>query len=484
MPKDLRTYIAELHREVPDELVCIDREVNPAGYDCTAIIKHLDALKKFPVVIFERALGVNGQVSPVKLMLNAEISQSKAQIAMGVPRTMSRPEMAEECLNREDHPIKPVVVDRAQAPVKEVVQTGDQVDLTELPCMRHHEQDGGPYVDMASVLVDRHNGVYNLSYHRMEIKGRNLTSMLVVPRHAWKIFRDYEDAGLECPVATVLGHHPAFNMGAAYRGRYEDDEYEMIGAYLQEPLRLVPSETWGDRLLVPADAEVVIEGALLPGRRTVDGPFGEAPGYLGPQRYLDSLHYEVRAITRRRDAIMQTIITPEGDKPWLDLPREGAYLRRAREAAPGVIAVCKAGRHAHFNIFISMKKTSEGDPGRAAAAVMTFDHSKNIFVFDEDINVFDPSDILWALATRVQPHADVFITPMMMKGNELDPSLLDDVYETKTSVMVVDATRPLGRPFSPVSKCPDEAMARVQLEDYIPRAVLERIPLDRTSYWA
>jgi len=192
----------------------------------------------------------------------------------------------------------------------------------------------------------------------------------------------------------------------------------------------------------------------------------------------------VRAITRRKDAIMQTIITPEGDKPWLDLPREGAYLRRAREAVPGVTAVCKAGRHAHFNIFISMKKTSEGDPGRAAAAVMTFDHSKNVFVFDEDIDVFDPSDILWALATRVQPHADVFITPMMMKGNELDPSLLDDVYETKTSVMVVDATRPLGRPFSPVSKCPDEAMARVQLEEYIPRAVLERIPLDRTSYWA
>ncbi len=484
MAKSLRTYIEDLKREAPDELVCIDREVNPAGYDCTAIIKHLDALKKFPVVLFERPLGVNGKPSPVKLMLNAEISQSKAQIAMGVPRTMTRPEMAEECLVRETKPIKPEVVDPSRAPVKEVVQVGNAVDLTELPCMRHHEQDGGPYVDMASVLVDRHTGVYNLSYHRMEIKGPNLTSMLVVPRHAWKIFRDYEDAGLECPVATVLGHHPAFNMGAAYRGRYEDDEYEMIGAYLQEPLRLTPSETWGERLLVPADAEVVIEGALLPGRRTVDGPFGEAPGYLGPQRYLDSLHYEVRAITRRRDAIMQTIITPEGDKPWLDLPREGAYLRRAREAVPGVTAVCKAGRHAHFNIFISMKKTSEGDPGRAAAAVMTFDHSKNIFVFDDDIDVFNPADILWALATRVQPHADVFITPMMMKGNELDPSLLDEVYETKTSVMVVDATRPLGRPFSPVSKCPDEAMARIKLEEYIPREVLDRIPLDRTSYWA
>jgi 2,5-furandicarboxylate decarboxylase 1 len=484
MPKDLRTYLADVHREVPDELVCIDRQVNPANYDCTAIIKHLDALKKFPVVVFEAPLNLRGEVSPVKLMLNAEISQSKAQIALGVPRTMSRMEMAEECLNREKRPVKPVVVSRDEAPVKQVIQTGADVDLYHLPCMRHHEQDGGPYVDMASVLVDRHNGIYNLSYHRMEIKSPNLTSMLVVPRHAWRIFRDYEEAGLECPVATVLGHHPAFNMGAAYRGMYEDDEYEMIGAYLQEPLRLVPSETWGDRLLVPADAEVVIEGALLPGRRMVDGPFGEAPGYLGPQRFLDSLHYEVRAITRRRDAIMQTIITPEGDKPWLDLPREGAYLRRAREAVPGVTAVCKAGRHAHFNIFIAMKKTSEGDPARAAAAVASFDHSKNIFVFDEDIDVFNPADILWALATRMQPHADVSISPMMYKGNELDPSLLDEVYECKTSIMIVDATRPLGRPFSPVSKCPDDAMARVNLEEFIPRAVLDRIPLDRTSYWA
>lgn len=235
--------------------------------------------------------------------------------------------------------------------------------------------------------------------------------------------------------------------------------------------------------MVPADAEVVIEGAFLPGKRLVDGPFGEAPGYLGPQRYYDSLHYEVRAITYRRDAIMQSIITPEGDKPWLDLPREAAYLRRAREAVPSVIAVCKAGRHSHFNIFISMKKTSEGDPGRAAAAVLSFDHSKNVFVVDDDIDVYNPTDILWALATRVQPHRQVQIIKDIMKGNELDPSLMDEEAEVRTSCMIVDATRPLGRPFSPVSKCPEDAMERVKLDQFIPRDVLDRIPLDRTSYW-
>ena len=86
----------------------------------------------------------------------------------------------------------------------------------------------------------------------------------------------------------------------------------------------------------------------------------------------------------------QSVITPEGDKPWMDLPREGAYLRRCREAVPGVTAVCKQGRHAHYNVFISMKKMSEGDPARAAAAALTFDHTKNVFVFDEDIDVFNP----------------------------------------------------------------------------------------------
>ena len=119
----------------------------------------------------------------------------------------------------------------------------------------------------------------------------------------------------------------------------------------------------------------------------------------------------------------QSVITPEGDKPWMDLPREGAYLRRCREAVPGVTAVCKLGRQANYNIFISMKKMSEGDPGRAAAAALTFDHAKNVFVFDDDIDVFNPTDVLWAIATRVQPHLQISITPPIFRGNMLDPSL-------------------------------------------------------------
>lgn len=479
--KDLHTFLRDFESAYPKEVVHVTKEVNPANFDVSALIKHLDEQRKFPVLIFDSPLGLDGKRSDVPLMMNAEITQNKIQVAMGVPASTTRAEMGMECIDRERNPIKPVVVRPEDAPVREVVATGADCSLYSLPVMRHYYMDGGPYLVMASVLRDRESGVYNLSYHRMEVKGPRLMTLYASPRHAWKIFSDFEQRGEECPVATVLGHHPAFNMGAAFTGPFETDEYDIIGGYLQQPLRLVPSVTWGDRLLVPADADVVVEGALVPGKRLVDGPFGEAPGYMGPQRFSNAAHYEIRAITRRRNGMMQSIITPEGDKPWLDLPREAAYLRRCKEAVPGVTAVCKGGRFGHYNIFIAMKKVSEGDPGRAAAAALTFDHTKNVFVFDEDINIYDPTEILWGLATRVQPHKQISIMKDLFRGNMLDPSLQDDI---RTSAMIIDATRPVNRPFSPVSEVPKDAMQRIHLEDYLSAEVLQSIPIDRTSYWA
>ena len=126
-----------------------------------------------------------------------------------------------------------------------------------------------------------------------------------------------------------------------------------------------------------------------------------------------------------------------------------------------------------------MKKMSEGDPGRSAAAALTFDHTKTGFVFDEDTDVYNPTDILWALATRVQPHRQTSILKPFFRANILDPSLVE---QTKTSVMILDAARPLDRPFSPVSKCPDDAVERVNLAEYIPGEILQHIPVDSTMY--
>ena len=112
MAKDLRSFLDDCRREIPNEVIHITKEVNPANYDVTAIIKHLGAQKRFPVIIFDKPLNLNGRVSDIKLTMNCEISQRKTQIALGLPKEASRPEMAEDCLEMEEHRIPPIIVEQ------------------------------------------------------------------------------------------------------------------------------------------------------------------------------------------------------------------------------------------------------------------------------------------------------------------------------------------------------------------------------------
>src|SRR5687768_12060044 len=139
MPKSLRTFLDDMRREYPSEVVSIAKTVNPLIYDVTAIVKQLGALKKFPVLTFEQPLNAHGGANDMKLVMSAENSQKKVQVALGVPRDMDRAEMARECLRREAARISPVIVSKDSAPVNDIVQTGDQVDLYDLPLLRHHE---------------------------------------------------------------------------------------------------------------------------------------------------------------------------------------------------------------------------------------------------------------------------------------------------------------------------------------------------------
>src|SRR5207237_4314574 len=112
MPKSLMTFLEDCQRELPGEVIHITKEVNPANYDVTAIIKHLGAQKKFPIIIFDKPRNLNGRVSDIKLTMNCEISQRKTQIALGLPKETTRPQMAEACLELEEHRRPPVVIDR------------------------------------------------------------------------------------------------------------------------------------------------------------------------------------------------------------------------------------------------------------------------------------------------------------------------------------------------------------------------------------
>src|SRR5512140_3857877 len=144
MPKSLRTFLDDFRRAYPSEVVSIAKPVNPLTYDITAIVKHLGARKKFPILIFEHPLNAHGKATDMKVVMSAENSQKKIQVALGLPADIDRAEMARECLRREAGKIGPLIVGKESAPVKEIIQTGDQVDLYELPLLKHHEMDGGP----------------------------------------------------------------------------------------------------------------------------------------------------------------------------------------------------------------------------------------------------------------------------------------------------------------------------------------------------
>ena len=167
MSKSLQNFLDDMRRSYPSEVVSIARSSIRLPTISPRSLSSLGALKKFPVLIFEQPLNAHGQRTDMKVVMSAETTQKKIQVALGVPNGMDRAEIARECLRREAGKIGAVIVSKDAAPVKEIVRAGDQVDLYELPLLRHHEMDGGPYIDMSSVAKDRASGVYNCSYRAL-----------------------------------------------------------------------------------------------------------------------------------------------------------------------------------------------------------------------------------------------------------------------------------------------------------------------------
>jgi UbiD family decarboxylase len=275
-------------------------------------------------------------------------------------------------------------------------------------------------------------------------------------------FQEAEAAGRSLPVAVVLGHHVGFMLSASALVPLDQDEYEVAGGLLGEPLRVVPSGVFGPDLLVPADAEAVIEGELLPQRRSIEGPFGEFTGYIGPQRL--SWLFRARAITRRSHPIVHCVFTAHLDHLYAHLPIEASIFQRVRQAVAGVKDMTWLDSGGPFHLVISMKKRTEGEPMRAAmAALSASNFIKHVIVVDEDVDPANAREVMWAVATCCQ--ADSSITLLKnIQGHVLDPSLRQDI---KGAGLVIDATRPADRPFPPRSGLPQDVLKKFRLQDYL-----------------
>ena len=466
MPR-MKDFLERIEREHPREMVTVEDAVDPANFDVTAILRHLEVAGKYPLVRFTRPLDLEGNVSAFPLVTNVFASRERCALALGLPPEMAKLPLSLEYAARDGLRLPPLAVDRTQAAVKEVVRAGPEADLRKFPIVRHHEMDLGPYIDMIPIMRDPDSGSYNACFQRTMYKGPKKLGLHMSPRHNWEIVRRNEARGLPTPVAIVAGHHPAFSLAALNVAPFEADDYAVMGGILGEPLRVTPSETWGDDFLVPADAEIVIEGEVLPQVREIEAPFGEFTGYYGPQRMRWVI--DVKAITHRMHAIFQNIFTGHRDTVILGaIPKEGNLYNRIRGMVPTVKAVCLAtsgcGR---FNCYISIDKKTEGESKQAALiALGEIDFIKNVIVVDADVDPFNEEEVMWCVATRVQADEDVDIIKNV-KGNVLDPSLRGEVLTAK---MIIDATKPVGRPFAERIRVPDEALERT-------RSLIEKLNL-------
>ena len=449
MGQDLRSYLDRIKRDRPDELVIVSKEVDPA-YEITALVVKLEReRRRRPVIIFER---VRGSRFPVITNLHA----SRSRLAMAMRAAPQ--EMLGAYLRAMDKPIPPRVV--ATGPVKDVILTGDRLNLYDLPQIIHHEGDAGPYLTAAiSFAKDPASEIWNCAYNRLMIKGRDTTSIhLTLGKHLWEFQKIAEARGEPLPVAFAIGVHPAIALGSLAIGSIDEDERAIMGGLFGEPLELVKCET--SDVLVPAHAEMVIEGEIRPGERTAEGPFGEFTGYSLGERQREVLH--VRAITHRAGAMFQDITVAHLDHMLLStIPMEANLYRAVRAMVPSIKAVRVP---APFTCYVSIERLV-GQAVNAILAVLGADlYMKRVVVVDHDVDIFDDRQMTWAIATRCQPDRDITVITHA-RGSDLDPSAAGmDGYSGKWGV---DATaKPSLAAYTPRHRVPPDVDKRLDLNAF------------------
>jgi 2,5-furandicarboxylate decarboxylase 1 len=288
------------------------------------------------------------------------------------------------------------------------------------------------------------------------------------------IIKMNREAGRETPIAIVIGHHPNFYLGSQCEGPYGRDEYEIASASLGEVLRVTASETWGDAFLVPADAEIVIEGLVSADETDEEGPVGEHTRYYKTIRggkidkRMDPV-VKITAITYRENAIYLSNNMAHADQGFIgSLPKEAVIFERAKSCCPGIRAVyLTPGGVCRYICYISLKQRVAGEAKDAIMAAFISDwHIKFVVAVDEDLDIFSDQEVLWAIATRTQPARRFFVIPDAA-GASLDPTVSMESSKPLTSKMGIDATRPFGEPFPEVCEVPLELLGNMKLEEYL-----------------
>jgi 2,5-furandicarboxylate decarboxylase 1 len=445
---DLRQFL-DAHRDAVWELPDV---VSPK-HELTALQHALDAQGRAPVLLARGISNIAGKPSRFPVVTNLTASRALTASALGLrdPRQAAR-----FLAGRSAASIPPQRVGRDDAPVQKVMLRGDRADLHELPVLTQHEGEPGPYLTAAhATTVDPDTGIDNTAIQRCWVQGpREMTWFPYPASHNARNLRKYGARGERCPVAFWIGHHPAVLLGTQAKLRYPESHWDAAGGVLGAPLRLVPSVLHGERLCVPADAEIVLEGWADPQSLTSDGPFGEYTGFLGSA--VPAPRVTIECITHRPDAIYHDYGSGLGDMLVPDnLVMEGKLFDLVRQVSPSLINVHVSTAGRRFHAILQLDGPAPGEARDALAAALAYRRVKTVVAVGPEVDIFSPQSVEWAIATRVQWSRDAMILEGL-SGSSLDPSI--DPPGPTTSKIGIDATR--RSPGSRVATVPPAARER------------------------
>jgi len=473
MPKDLRHFLEVYEKDHPEDVVTIEKPIS-LKHEIGILIDLLDRERKFPLLRIKNPVLCHGEPSEYEVIMNEIGSRSKLAYAMG-----SNWESVSHDWRRLaiENKIKPDVISRDEAPVKEVMIQGDDIDLLKYPAYQPYLMLPHPYVSLASMVTYHpEQGIDNMGIHRGEVQGKNKIAFLFSPdnHNSMNFWKSEQELNQNMKCAVVAGLHPNVLMASQTKMGYPESHYEACGGLLGEPLRLVPSETLGDEFLVPADAEIIFEGEIVAMERTAEGPYSEYTRHIGAQRWCP--YMKVNCITQRKKPLWSNYAIGR-NHAFQGLAREFKVYDTVKNIVPQITRVylppTSMGDDGLGFCFIQIKKTSEGQPKTAIHAALTANYSvKHVIVVDDDVDIYDERQVFWAVGTRAQPDKD-WVILSDVTSSIVDPSI-DYNWGSKAGI---DATKPAPpEPFLIPTMFPEEDMERIKLTDFVPREQLERVP--------
>lgn len=441
---DLRSAIEAL-REWKGQLVETDIEVDPEA-ELSGVYRHVGAGGTVmrptridgPAMIFNNVKGH----PDAKVLIGLLASRERTAMLLGCKKEELGQLLCEAAL----HPIEPVV-STAKAPCQEIVHRAedDDFDLFQLiPAPTNTPVDAGPYITMGMCYATHPDtGLSDVTIHRMCIQSKDELSIFLQPgsRHIGAMAERATELGQPLPISISIGVDPAIEVGSCFEPPTTPlgyNEISIAGAIRKTPVVLTPCVSIKEHAI--AHAEYVIEGEIQPGVKVVEDQnshtgfaMPEFPGYNGAASHECWL-IKVKAVTHRKHPIMQTVIGPSEEHVNLaGIPTEASILNMINKALPGKVTNVYAhpAGGGKYMAVLQCKKTVHTDEGKqrqaALLAFSAFPELKHVILVDEDIDIFDSRDVMWAMNTRFQGDKDIITIPGV-RCHPLDPSA-DPAYD-------------------------------------------------------